>query len=28
LVRLAVLGTAPGVSLFFVRIVGISKLPR
>lgn len=27
-VRLAVAGTAPGVSLFFVRIVGISKLPR
>lgn len=28
LVRLAVAGTAPGVSLFLVRIVGISKLPR
>ena len=28
LVRLAVAGTAPGVSLFFVRIVGISKRLR
>lgn len=28
LVRLAVLGIAPGVSLFFVRIVGISKRLR
>ena len=28
LVRLAVPGTEPGVSLFFRRIVGISMLPR